>query len=115
MASQNAVIIPLANSLYASGLVTNETRQDVQHTTGLFPSLRATKLLDATVKVAQGSMEKAPKFCECLQKRGIPVPEKILQGKTVESLFFTSSITQVMLKIIFIEFVLKTVQIRYEK
>ena len=83
VANENPVITPLADSLYTSGLVSDETRLAIQHTLGLSPYERATKLLGPAVKVAQDSVEKAQKFCECLQKRGIPVPEKILQGKTV--------------------------------
>ena len=83
VSSQHAVITPLADNLYGSGLVTDETRLAVQHTLGLTPYDRATKLLDPAVKVAQDSVEKARTFCGCLQECGIPVPEKILEGKIV--------------------------------
>ena len=83
VSSQHAVITPLADILYGSGLVTDETRLVVQHTLGLSPYDRATKLLNPAVKVAQDSVEKAITLCGCLQECGIPVPEKILEGKIV--------------------------------
>ena len=88
MSSQHDVITPLADLLYGSGFVGDETRLAVQHTLGLDPYHRATKLLGAAVKVAQESIPKAQEFCECLQECGIPVPENILTGKRV---FYNSS------------------------
>ena len=81
VSSQPDVITPLADVLYGSGLITDKTRLAVQHTLGLSPYDRATKLLDPAVKVAQNSMELACKFCDCLQECEIPVPENILTGK----------------------------------
>ena len=81
MSNQDAVITRLADILYGSGLLSDETRLAVQHTLGLSPYDRATKLLNPAVKIAQDSVEKVQKFCGCLQECGIPVPEKILQGK----------------------------------
>ena len=81
LSSQPDVITPLADILYGSGLIADETRQGVQHTLGLTPYDRATKLLDAAEKVVQDSMQKAQKFCECLKECEIPVPESILEGK----------------------------------
>ena len=83
LASEHAVITPLADILYQSGLVSNKTRLAVQHTLGLSPYERTTKLLCPAVKVAQDSVQKAQKFCECLQECGIPVPEKILEGNKI--------------------------------
>ena len=87
VSSQHDVITPLADILYGSGLITDETRLAVQHTLGFTPYDRATKLLDPAVKVAQGSVHKAQKFCECLQECGIPVPENTLTGKSVVPVF----------------------------
>ena len=81
MSNQDAVITRLADILYGSGLLSDETRLAVQHTLGLTPYDRATKLLNPAVKVAQESVEESQKFCGGLQECGIPVPEKILQGK----------------------------------
>ena len=81
MSGEHSVITRLADFLYGSGFVSDETRLAVQHTLGLSPYERATKLLNPAVKVAQDSIEKAQKFCGCLQECGIPVPEKILEGK----------------------------------
>ena len=86
LSSQHAVITPLADILYGSGLISDETRLAVQNTLGLSPYERATNLLDPAVKVAQDSVEKAQKFCECLQECEIPVPEKILEGKITSSM-----------------------------
>ena len=83
MSSEHAVITPLADILYQSGLVSEETRLAVQHTVGLPPYERATRLLNAAVTGAQDSIEKAQKFCTCLQECGFQVPEKILQGRLV--------------------------------
>ena len=88
MSSQHAVITPLADILYGSGLLSDETRLAVQHTPGLPPYDRATKLLSPAVIVAQDSLENAQKFCGCLQECGVPVPEKILEGKIAVELFF---------------------------
>ena len=79
---QHDVITPLADVLYGSGLITNEIRLAVQHTLGLSPYERATKLLNPAVEIAQSSIELACKFCDCRQECEIPVPEDILTGKS---------------------------------
>ena len=81
VSTHHDAIIPLADHLYGCGLITDATRQTVQHTLSLPPYHRATKLLDPAVKKASGSMELAQEFCGCLQTLRIPVPEKILEGK----------------------------------
>ena len=88
VSSQHAGITPLADILYGSGLLSDETRLAVQHTLGLPPYDRATKLLNPAVRVAQDSVENAQKFCACLQECGVPVPENILEGKIAVWLFF---------------------------
>ena len=88
LSSQHDAITPLADLLYGSGLITDDTRMAVQHTLGLTPYDRTTKLLDAAEKVAQDSMPKAQKFCACLEECGIPVPENILKGKVDVALGF---------------------------
>ena len=86
VSSQHDVITPLADHLHGSGLIADETRLSVQNTLGLSPYDRATRLLNAAEKVAENSMQKAKKFCECLEECGIPVPESILKGKVDVSL-----------------------------
>ena len=81
------VITRLADLLYGPGLVTHDTKLAVQNPHSLSPYERATKLLDPAVAVAQNSMEKVKKFCECLQECGISVPEEILEGKIPVRLF----------------------------
>ena len=83
VSSEHASITPLADILYQSGLVSDETRLAVQHTLGLPPYDRATKLLTAAVTVAQDSIEMAQEFCTCLQECGFQVPKKILEGRLV--------------------------------
>ena len=97
VSNQDAVITRLADILYGSDLVSNETRLAVQHTLGLPPYDRATKLLNAAVTVAQDSVEKAQKFCGCLKECGVPVPERILQGKIAMWLSFTYYTMQLVL------------------
>ena len=85
VSSQHAVdITRLADRLYGSGLITDGTRLAVQHSPSLLAYERATKLLDPAVKVAQDSVQKAQKLCECLQECGIQVPREILEGKIVD-------------------------------
>ena len=101
LSSQYDVITPLADILYESGLITDETRLAVQHPFGLSPYDRATKLLNPAVKVAQDSMQKAQKFWACLEECGILVPEKILEGKydmSVLTLLFALQIFLAFLK-----------------
>ena len=81
VSSQYNVITPLADILYGSRLVTDETRLAVQNTLGLSPYDRATKLLNPAIQVAQESMELTKRFYEDLHKCEIPVPESILTGK----------------------------------
>ena len=96
VSSQHDVITPLAGILYESGLITDETRLAVQHTLGLTPYDRATNLLNPAVKVAQDSMQKAQKFCECLQECGILLPENIVTGKSVVPVFTLQFVMQIL-------------------
>ena len=99
LASQHDVITPLADILYGSGLIADGTRLAVQHTLGLSPYDRATKLLNAAEKAAQDSMQKAQKFCECLHESGISVPQNILKGKVNVSLSFLLAVQIVLVQI----------------
>ena len=93
------VITRLADLLYGPGLVTHDTKLAVQYPHGLSPYERATKLLDPAVAVAQYSVEKAKKFCECLQECGISVPGKIVEGN-IAVRFLKFYITQTIFRII---------------
>ena len=88
VSSQPDVITPLADILYGAGLIAYETRLAVLLTSGLTPYDRASRLVSQAELVAQDSMQKARKFCECLQECGIPVPDNILKGEVDLSLLF---------------------------
>ena len=80
---QPMVIVPLSERLCATGLITDETRIQVQKSTQLSPYEQANKLLSPAIQRAQESVKEAQKFCQCLQECEIPVPESILKGEVV--------------------------------